>query len=175
MGGLSGSERTKLWKLRKAGKVAPAPSCKSCGKQLKVGCGNGQAQALGLCYSCFKKTSEGRKQHRRSNMSRARREGEEVWAVGYWAQKPDSEEKPVKFSRLREAIGFSSGGRGNPSGPVFVAWCDARVTEHYGLKFSTCKGLTPDHETAHEAPVDDPGWFLDQVPASRRAWFEVEG
>lgn len=172
MAGQSGSERTRLWKLRKAGKIKPLQECKSCGKTLKAGCGNGRASSQGLCYACWRRTPEFRIEHRRSNLLKERREGGEVWAVGYWSQTPGATGEPVKYGRLREAVNRASGGRGREPGPVFVAWSDARVTEHHGLKVTNCTGLTPDHPSALEYPVDNPWWFLDQVDKSRRAWFE---
>lgn len=168
-----GMNRQKIYKLRKSGKLPAAPKCKACGKQLKVGSGKGKAYALGLCYDCFKTSPEGRVDHRRANLPEQRRDGDEVWGVGYWARKPHETEL-TKCDRLRAAAGVAFNGRGKPTGPVFICWSDGRITEHYGLTAKTAVNMTPDHPSAVEAQVDDPSpeWFYEQVPREKQTWFQ---
>lgn len=180
------SARQERYELRKAGKLPPLQTCKSCGKTLKAGCGSGQAAGLGLCYECFKLTGTKKAADRRVYIARRdRTRNQAVWPVGYWSCKPSSDrlrqENLVKSDRLRAAIGHAYGGRPSPgqtpaetNGSVFVAWSDGRVTEHLGLNATNSKNITPEHWSALDSFPDDVGWFLDQIPPEKRHWFDWE-
>ena len=161
---LTSTERMRLKKLRDQGLVEQLPNCKQCNAQLKVRSGSGKAYSLGLCYACWRKTSDYRIQKRENALAK------EFWAVGYFSGKPG--EPLEKRTRLREAIGKAYVGRNAENGPVFVVWNDGRITEHYGLTATNSKGMSPDHWSACDLPPDNPEWFLDQIPQDKRTWFE---
>ena len=144
---------------------APAlPTCKSCGKQMKPSASTeAKAAQLGLCWACWKITPEGRKVRQRQNLI------QDVWRVGYFGCEPGRE--PVFQTTMRKALQASFIDRTlKRNGPVWIVWSDGTVTVHYGLSAGTALGVTPDDG---DLLVDDPQFFRDQVPASKRTWFDV--
>lgn len=155
----------RLLRMRNKGEIL-TPTCVQCSAVLKVGAGQNKALEQGLCWACYKKSDEARLERRRQALAR-----EEVWGVGYWSAKPG--EELAKHQRLRAAIGYAYVARGQENGPVYVAWSDGQVTEHHGLTAANSRNLTPDHPSRiNHPPVQDPSWFLDQIPPNRSAWFK---
>lgn len=158
------SERNRLWKLRKQGLLPPPPTCKTCGKVLKPGSSTlSKAAQMGLCWSCWKATPEGKLERRRQNLKK------KIWGVAWWGGQPNQDLQ--QYQSLRLAIGASYVGRNAENGTVFVVWSDGRVTEHAGLAINRSKGLQPEDGT----PVtEDPDWFRDQVDERLKTWFTVD-
>lgn len=165
------TERMRLKKLRDMGVIPPPLCCSVCGQPLKEGAGANRAYRAGLCWEHWDLSPEGRRYRRRYSL---KDRGEGVWAVGYFSGKPG--EPLERRSGLREAIGAAYMGKGAPAnGPLYVVWCDGRVSYHLGLTVRSAKGLSPEHPSTVFLRADDPRAteLRAQIPENLTTWFDT--
>ena len=158
------AERMRAARLRAKGEAPALPTCKACGKQMKPSASKeSKAAQQGLCWACWKITPDGRKERQRQNLA------SDLWRVGYFGCQPG--EEPSFQTTMRNALKASFTDRTLArNGPVWIVWSDGTVTVHYGLSAGTALGITPDDG---DTVIDDAEWFRNQVPDSKRTWFDI--
>jgi len=142
----------RLKKLRDQGVLPPVKTCNVCGKKLKEGAGSNRAYEVGLCWTHWVETDEGRLTRRRQGLV------QKLWPVIYIGTAD-----LLPFTSVRKCV---SAGKGEP---IYVVWSDGRVTMHLGLTARSASGLRPEHGDQLLDGFED---FLDLVPEDRRTWFD---
>ncbi|QNJ25900.1 hypothetical protein SynSYN20_01573 [Synechococcus sp. SYN20] len=146
----------RLKKLRDKGEAAPVKTCSVCGQRLKKGAGANRAYDMGLCYTHWRQTPEGKA------VRRAKQIKSEVWGIWYYGGEPAE-----GFASLRKAL-TASVQVGAENHPVFVVWSDGRVTVHFALTHRASRGLVPEEG---DEIVDGFEEFKEQVPQNLKTWF----
>ena len=157
------TERMRLKRLRERGAAPALKTCSVCGKVLKESSGSGKAYAAGMCWQHWKVSEEGRTERQRQNLK------QDIWRVAYFGAQPG--EEPTFCATMRKALKASYVDRTlTRNGPIWAVWSDGSVTIHYGLSATTALKLKPEDG---DLVIDEAHWFRDQVPDSKRTWFDT--
>ncbi len=156
------TERMRRKRQRELGLAPPLKKCKICDQKLKKGAGSNKAWEMDLCWKHWKETDEGRIERRRQNL-KGDPTGKDVWGVLFFGGDP-----PEHFSSLRKALSASTKPGRATNLPVYVVWCDGRVTVHNGLTARTAVYLSPKDG---DVLLMGGEWFRSFVPEPARAWF----
>jgi len=147
-------------RARELGLAPPIPTCKVCGKKLKKGAGSDKAYEACLCWEHWKLSEEGKVDRRRFNLR------SDNWAVGYVVKCADGQGRFLASARAAVSAARTIG----RDCLIACVWRDGLVTVHPGLTSKNCSGLKPEDG---DPIIEDAEWFHDQVPESKRTWFEV--